>query len=867
MTPRKRCIAFISLLSLAFQALGNEIDQGTLDYIASNLEIRYDVLDNFQDTWKSYRVRMTLTNAGSRLIPSGPWAIYLCHIRVIEPVHTKHYPKGYVIPGGHGIKVTHINGCQHKFEPIASFSGLTGSQSLVVEFDGENWDVARTDVMPNWYIAAEGLQARTITSTVGETLSFVGPFNAPNKWKRITGDKYNPYTPEMRFFLNDITDLKKPGQLIVPNPSEIIGLDETRKVNLGTGDWAIVSSAGLKKEANFLAGKLGLQLDYFSSFRQIHLQIGEVKIASIKSESREAYSLQVKADSQEIVITGQSPVGVFYGIQSLLSVNEPNGMVPNVIINDSPRYEFRGMELDVGRNFMPKSEVKKLIDAMAMYKLNKFHFHLTDDEGWRLEIPGLPELTEVGSKRCHDVKEEKCLNSQLGSGPGTGNSGSGFYTVEDYREILRYAEERHVEVIPEFDMPGHGHAAIKVMQARQKKYAAMGQAFEADQYLLSDPLDTSQYLSVQFFSDNAINPCLESTYEFLEHVVNSVRHMHHDIQPLKIFHFGGDEVAHGAWTKSPACKRLAQKLGLNFTSPTIVKDLKEYFVRRVSEVSHRYCLDLGAWEDGVLGVKDTPYDRSYLKNENVYAHAWDNVWEWGQGDRAYKLANAGYKVVLTQATHLYFDHPYEPDPEERGYYWAPRFIDTRKTFGFMPDDIYANADFTRMGEPIVNLCEEMYKGKCVPLKEPQNIAGMAGALWSETVRNPSQLHSMIYPRLLALAERAWHKGCFENETNNAKRQRVKKLEWEAFANSLGHKELARLDRMNIDYHIPVPGARIVEQKLQVNSAIPGLPIQYSTDGGLTWSDVTDGLSVSGRVILGTRSADRRRLSRLVESQA
>lgn len=106
--------------------------------------------------------------------------------------------------------------------------------------------------------------------------------------------------------------------------------------------------------------------------------------------------------------------------------------------------------------------------------------------------------------------------------------------MNDYREILKYAEERHMEVIPEFDMPGHGHAAIKAMQARQKKQAAMGNSFEADQYLLSDPLDTSKYLSVQFFTDNAINPCLESTYEFLEHIVISVRHMHQDIQPLKV---------------------------------------------------------------------------------------------------------------------------------------------------------------------------------------------------------------------------------------------------------------------------------------------------------------------------------------------
>ena len=144
-----------------------------------------------------------------------------------------------------------------------------------------------------------------------------------------------------------------------------------------------------------MAAKLGVQADFKSAFRRIELKIGEVKIGGVKSNNEEAYNLQVDAINQYIIITGCSRAGVFWGIQSLLSLSEPNGMVPHVTINDSPRYGYRGMELDVGRNFMPKDEVMTLIDAMAMFKLNKFHFHLTDDEGWRLEIPGLPELTEV----------------------------------------------------------------------------------------------------------------------------------------------------------------------------------------------------------------------------------------------------------------------------------------------------------------------------------------------------------------------------------------------------------------------------------------------------------------------------------------
>lgn len=126
------------------------------------------------------------------------------------------------------------------------------------------------------------------------------------------------------------------------------------------------------------------------------MNLGEVKIGGVKNDNREAYSLQVDAIKNSVTITGNSAKGVFYGVQSLLSLSEPDGLVPHVTINDAPRYDYRGMELDVGRNFMPKSEILKMIEAMAMYKLNKFHFHLTDDEGWRLEIPGLPELTEVG---------------------------------------------------------------------------------------------------------------------------------------------------------------------------------------------------------------------------------------------------------------------------------------------------------------------------------------------------------------------------------------------------------------------------------------------------------------------------------------
>lgn len=234
--------------------------------------------------------------------------------------------------------------------------------------------------------------------------------------------------------------------------------------------------------------------------------------------------------------------------------------------------------------------------------------------------------------------------SQLGSGPGTGNSGSGHFSVQDYKEILSYANNHHIEVVPEFDMPGHAHAAVKSMEARYKNLSKKGLLGEGSKFLLTDPADKSKYLSVQYFRDNAINPCINSTYDFIEHLISEVTRIHQGVQPLKRFHFGGDEVSSGAWTKSPACEKLSQDLHLNYSGPHIVKQLKEYFVQRITNITAVHGIQVGAWEDGLLSADENPFNRSQLKNDHVNAYAWGNVWEWGTATRAYKFANAGYQV-------------------------------------------------------------------------------------------------------------------------------------------------------------------------------------------------------------------------------
>ena len=176
----------------------------------------------------------------------------------------------------------------------------------------------------------------------------------------------------------------------------------------------------------------------------------------------------------------------------------------------------------------------RLLDQMAARKLNKFHFHLSDDEGWRIEIPGLPELTEIGARRCHDLSEQRCLLPQLGSGPFSNNNGSGFLSRSDYIDIIKYARARHIEVIPEFDMPAHARAAVIAMEARYQRLMRQGKEQQANEYRLLDPSDSSNTTSVQLYDRTSyLNPCMPSSLRFVDKVIAEVQAMHRAAgQPL-----------------------------------------------------------------------------------------------------------------------------------------------------------------------------------------------------------------------------------------------------------------------------------------------------------------------------------------------
>ncbi|MFW5973590.1 MAG: family 20 glycosylhydrolase, partial [Bacteroidota bacterium] len=420
----------------------------------------------------------------------------------------------------------------------------------------------------------------------------------------------------------------------------------------------------------------------------------------------------------------------------------------------------------------------------------------------------------------------------FGSGPHAGElHGSGYYSREEYIGLLRYAGERHIQVMPEIDVPGHARAAIVAMEARYERLAAEGDESAASEYRLHDPRDESTYRSVQRWDDNVINVCMESTYRFLEKVVDELAEMHREAgMPLTEVHIGADEVPVGVWQNSPACETLVAE------NPEVEStgQLFDYFLHRMVDILDERNIRLAGWEEIALtdqfyvhGPKEPNpefVDRDFLP------FVWNAVWGWGAEDLGYRLANAGYDIVISNASNLYFDLSYNKHPEEPGLYWAG-FVGTRTAWEFVPCNLFRTASRDIMGNPI---SEANYEDAVRPTEEGRrNILGIQGQLWSETLVEPSRLEYMAFPRILALAERAWAPEPDWTKIDDPdQREPAMEDAWNEFANRLGQRELPRLDRLagGIGYRIPAPGGVIRDGMLHASVSYPGMTIRYTTDG-------------------------------------
>ncbi|RYZ98483.1 MAG: beta-N-acetylhexosaminidase, partial [Moraxellaceae bacterium] len=508
--------AAVSLTALAQAPAGKGLTQQQLTDFAGKAEFRIGVVSNYTPEADGLKGHITLNNTSSVALPAGEssWRIYFHSVRGISAAETA------------GLRMTHVQGDLHELAPTKAFAGLAAGATVDFPFHSGEWMVSYTDFMPRAFIA-QGTNAVVFANTDTEQLTkFVDPITRPEQQLRFgigKKDLYPVATAASRYQNNLAANQIKVSSTDVAQ--RIIPAPKTIKVRKGSAivdnSWRIQYAGRLTQEAGYLQKQLkaaGLDIAIQSNDNPA---TDKVIILDVTGKGvAESYDLAIDAD--KITINGGDNAGAFYGLQSLLRLlpveRAGSFELPHLTISDAPRFSWRGMHYDMGRNFHGKEVTLRLIEQMAFYKLNKLHLHLTEDEGWRLQIPGLPELTDIGGARCFDLSEQSCLLTQLGTGPSKSGSGNGYYTTADFIEILKFATARHIEVIPEIDMPGHARAAVKSMQARHKRLLAAGQKEAADQYLLSDPLDKSKYRTVQSYTDNSINVCLPSTYAFVDKV-------------------------------------------------------------------------------------------------------------------------------------------------------------------------------------------------------------------------------------------------------------------------------------------------------------------------------------------------------------
>jgi len=847
------------------------IDQESLLKLAASLDIKYKFLSNIETDCPDkagkkiaycYAAELILTNPDNAIYNN--WQLNFSQV----------YPT--YASSSETLELKHINGDIHQITPQKNFAGFKAEHAHTIKLWVSSTLLSESELMPNYWLSSEQgsakkLKPAVVTSTrtaidveTGlEIQPWVVPFNNTYKQIKSAPNDINQYaSPQWLYQQNSgLTAIKSHlATAIIPTPQSV-KVVESGQLDISKGVTLHLTNIEQKKISAAQQRLTLLGIDFVENGVPININIDS-------DFSTIAGSYQLVIEKEGIAIDASDSSGAFYGLQSLASLLTVDDFsLPLVEITDQPRYQYRGQHLDVARNFHSKSMVFALIKQMAAYKLNKLHLHLAEDEAWRLELPSLPELTDIGSRRCMDLSDEKCMQPQLGSADNS--KLDGFYSAADYQQILKMASRHHIQVIPSLDMPGHSRAAIKAMEARYRYFSKQENMTEATRYLLSDFDDKTQYSSIQNYNDNTLNICMESTYRFVDRVLEDLIALHQQADhPLAMYHIGADETA-GAWVNSPVCKALIADKANEVND---VKHLGAHFIERVSHMVSSKGIAVGGWNDG-LG--ETHVERM---PKEVYSYIWGAL-PWGAHQQVSEQARRGWHVVLAIPDVLYFDFPYEIDPKERGYNWASRRVNSRSIFNFMPDNLPIHAEFRvdTLGQNFVSddRVQQDDSGKLTHQPLPKNfiVDGVQGQLWSETVRSDQQAEYMIFPRMLTLAERAWHKPQWQvpyNYTgalfdkNSAKftveLKKQREQQWQQFSSTLVLKELAKLDKAGIFYRLPTIGAKVEQGKLFANSSLLGLPIEYRELGG-QWQAYHQIVNVKSPVEVRAKSMDGMRVGR------
>lgn len=484
---------------------------------------------------------------------------------------------------------------------------------------------------------------------------------------------------------------------IIPKPVEM-QIDQSGTYALNNKTAIVASDANTNNATKFFN-------DYLKEIYDFNLPVknkgkqGGVQLVIDKSAAPEGgYTLDV--NNGGVMIRAADGQGIFYGIQTLiqlLPVEKSKSLaVPYVKIADKPRFQYRGLHLDVGRHFFPVEFVKKYIDYIALHKMNYFHWHLTEDQGWRIEIKKYPELTKVGGYRNGTI---------IGHHPGTGNDNKrygGFYTQEEVKEVVKYAADRYITVVPEIEMPGHASAAIAAF-SWLSCFPNESTVIPHHPSTLSAQTKGKHVQEQWGVFEDVFCAGKDSTFDFLQNVLDEVIQLF----PSKYVHVGGDESPKDNWKRCPRCQQRIKDEHL--------KDehhLQSYFIQRMEKYLNGKGRTLIGWDEILEG--------GLAPNAIVMS--------WRGEEGGVEAAKQNHQVIMTPGSHVYFDHSQ-----------------------LKPEDSLTIGGYTTV--------EKVYSYEPVPKELPQDkesfVWGAQANLWTEYIDNTSKVEYQIFPRVSALSEVLW----------------------------------------------------------------------------------------------------------------
>jgi hexosaminidase len=494
-------------------------------------------------------------------------------------------------------------------------------------------------------------------------------------------------------------------ELLIPQPVSVTSGTGNFLVNNKTSIHVTSNDASAKRVASFLSSKLaattGYAMPVVNSKSPVANSINLVLINK-SSLGNEGYDLKVTAAG--VSISANKPAGLFYGMQTLFQLLpkeiEGKGVAKNIkwnvpvcTISDVPRFGWRGLMFDVSRHFFTKDEVKQFIDEMVKYKYNLLHMHLTDDEGWRIEIKGLPKLTEVGAWNVKKVGYFGTFTAPTADEP---RNYGGFYTQDDIRELVKYAQDRFVNILPEIDVPGHSLAAVA-------SYPELSCTPGAENYHVrsgEEIMDWSHGQPPVALLDNTLCPANEKVYDFLDKVMTQVA----ELFPFEYIHVGGDECPKNFWEKSDAVKALMQKEGLK-----TMDEVQAYFEKRLEKIVESKGKKFMGWDEILQG--------GLAPNAAVMS------WRGMKG--GIEAAKMKHEVVMSPTDFAYLDFM-QGDAAIEPRVYATLRLNKAYQFEPVPDGV-----------------------------DPKYIKGGQANLWTEQVYNMRHLQYMIWPRALAISEAVW----------------------------------------------------------------------------------------------------------------